>query len=1640
MSEIQSRLANLSPDKLKLLRQRLRRQDRQTPALPTLVPAPEDRYRPFPLTDVQQAYWIGRQGFFELGNVASHAYVEMDFPELDVRRLERALDQLIGRHEMLRAVVLADGRQQILPSVPPYRIAVLDLAGVAAERTDRALRQLRKRMSHQVLPADRWPLFEMRATLLPGGRALLHLSFDILIGDLWSFQILRRELGLFYLEPETELEPLELSFRDYVLAESRFESSAAYRRSQAYWRQRLRDLPPAPELPLARSPGALERPRFARRRGAVPAARWRRLKARAVDRGLTPSSLLLAIYAEILALWSRSPRFTLNVTTFNRLPVHPQINQVVGDFTSLTLVSIDNAAGDRFGERAEAVRRQLWRDLEHGQVSAIRLLRQMQSGDGPAVGMPVVFTSMLFEEGGAEPSAASAREEADAGREAFGGDGQDHGISQTPQTWLDFQISEDRGALRYNWDAVEDLFPAGLLDDMFAALGAVLAQLDDDRAWSRRTFDLLPEEQLRRRRRVNATAAEPPAELLHHGFEEQARAHPERTAVIAADRRLTYGELEGLANRLAAELRRAGAAPDRLVAVLAAKGWEQVAAVLGVLKAGAAYLPIDPELPAERIRHLLGQGEVSIVLTGPGGADRRLLPAAVERVLPVIWEEPAAGGAEPPPEPVQGLDHLAYVIFTSGSTGQPKGVMIDHRGAVNTVLDVNRRFGVGPGDAVLALSSLSFDLSVWDLFGVLGAGGRVVIPEATAVRSPARWIELVAEHRVTIWSSVPALVEMLVDEAESRPDGGLEPLRLVMMSGDWIPVRLPDRIRALAPAAERYSLGGATEASIWSILYPIGEVPPEWTSIPYGQPMDNQTFHVLDHRLAPRPDWVPGELHIGGVGLARGYWRDPEKTRAAFLEIPGGERLYRTGDLGRYLPSGDVEILGREDLQVKVQGYRIELGEIEAALEQHPAVRAGVVVALGEKRGAKSLVACVVPEGEAPPAAGGDGEPAAAPAAEVDWLAGGDGERRLALPPARPRHPVPAPRRPLGGTVPRGAVEELLSALMRIRIEGEPLPKYRYASAGTLYPVQSYLAVRSGRVAGLDGGLYYHHPEKHVLVALSDAIEAAESDRALTAALAPSGLAPELAEDAPFALFLVGKLDAIEPIYQRWSRAFCLLEAGYMGQLLAETAAASELALEPAVAVELGELRRRLDLDDRHLLLHTLVGAAAASGEERAAAAPAVADPAAGTPVAGTPVLGAEPVAPGVPPLEGQIPQLEFKLDDPGLRRGDRGRPRIALPAPADDDRLRGRYRRRSHRRFAPRPLAAGELGDLLARAHDDELSRRWGAGDGWRLDSYLEVKAGRVEGVPAAIYRYDPQRHQLVLCSEGEGLDRRLHAPVNREIYDHAAVSIFLTARPPVADADAAGRWSQDLAALAAGYRGQLLMEAAVGTGVGLCPIGTFELEPVRRLFGFGESEVVVHSLLAGAVEEAERPAAAEPGGEREERRHAFERSLRDFLAGKLPAYMIPTRFTLVERLPLTANGKVDRRSLAERLASPEREERAAYAAPRTDLERAITEIWARVLGVDRVGMNDNFYDLGGHSVAMVQIHRQLQERLERQLVITDLFRCPTPRALTTLLERRAGEDDEAGGRDLDRGRRRRTARRRRRRDSEPRDGEVTD
>ncbi len=920
----------------------------------------------FGLTLLQRGYLIGRGDSIEIGNVASHVYHEYDGCwELD--RLESALRLVVARHGMLRTCFTDDGRQVTQPEVD-VRIERLDLRDLLPDEQQARLAELRAERSHRMLPVDRPPMIAVDVTLLAADRQRLHVSTDGLVLDGISMFMFFIDWHRAYLEG-TSPPGEDVPFASYIAALETASGQAPARRSRDYWLDRLDDLPPHPGLPLRVNPSAISQPRFAQYAAKLGPQAWSRVRATAASAGLTPTTVLLAAYAETLARWGAGDRFTLTTTVANRPPIHRDIASALGNFSSTLLVEIGIDRRHGFTERAQALQARLRRDLDNRHFSGIEVLRELARRHGAASArMPYTFNSTI----------GYLREDVDGSAvELFGPEV--YTSSQTPQLWLNAFAFESHGGVVIQADAVERLFPDCLVEAMMSGYQDLLNRLaGDELAWSAETFDLLPADQRARRIAANDTATPPDEQLLPEAFLAQAARDPDAPAVLTAAGTLAYGELAAQATSAAQWLREHGvcgsrAGRDELVGLIMRRGPEQITGIMATILAGAAYLPVDAALPAERIRYMLRDGRVRLVLSNVGwqddevtgldslelGGSRPEFKASTE-----ASETKTVAGWRPLPG--ANPDDLAYVLYTSGTTGAPKGVMISHRSVVNVVTDCNERFRVGPGDRLIGVSAFNFDLSVYDVFGALSAGAALVLPDADLAADPAHWLDLCDRFGVTIWNSVPQIAGLMAEQAsaEQRVPASL---RLVMMSGDRIPPHLPGMLWRVKPDLTLMSLGGPTETTIWNISHPIDRARGDNDVIPYGRPNRNNRAYILDEDGLDCPDWVTGEICAAGTGLARGYWADDARTAERFWsDERRGERLYGTGDLGRYLPDGSIEIAGRSDFQIKVNGYRIEAGEVETRLAAIGAVKQATVVRQAGARGDR-LVAHLVPAGDARP-------------------------------------------------------------------------------------------------------------------------------------------------------------------------------------------------------------------------------------------------------------------------------------------------------------------------------------------------------------------------------------------------------------------------------------------------------------------------------------------------------------------------------------------------------------------------------------------------------------------------------------------------------------------------------------------------
>ncbi len=917
-----------------------------TDPLPDTAPTPEDGEEgeageAFPLAPMQHAMWVGRQDHQQLGGVAGHLYVEFEGGRIDPDRLRVAATRLALRHPMLRVQFLPDGTQRIPPVAESrdFPLSVVDLRQVTPDRLDERLAAIRDAKSHQQLDGA---VFELALTLLPGERSRLHVDLDMQAADAMSYRTLMADLAACH--AGRELPELGYTYREYrraIEAANEARPQPALDAARDWWARRIPYLPDPPALPTQTGAGR-DLHRSTRRWHWLDPQTRDALFRRAQARGITPAMTLAAVFANALARWSASSRFLLNLPLFGRQALHPDVDLLVGDFTSSLLLDVDLTGVRTAAARARVVQDAMRSAAAHSAYSGLSVLRDLSRHRGTQVLAPVVFTSAL---GLGELFCPDVTEQ-------FGRPGWI--ISQGPQVLLDAQVTEFDGGVLVNWDVREGVFAPGVIDAMFAhQIDELLRLAAGDDGWDAPGPSALPAAQRAVRAARNGRTSLPSGEALHDGFFRQAQAQPEAPAVFASSGYMSYAQLRDQAVAVAAALRAAGIGAGDTVAVLGPKTAEQVPALLGILAAGGAYLPIGVDQPRDRAERILATGSVRLALvSGPQRVSQMSLPVPALSIGDVL-AAPSGEFVPTPSDPAA----LAYVLFTSGSTGEPKGVELTHDAAMNTVEFVTRHFGIGAADRWLALATLECDMSVLDIFAALRSGGAIVVVDEAQRRAPDAWARLIDAHNVTVLNFMPGWLDMLVEVGQGR----LSSLRTVAVGGDWVRPDLARRVQARAPRARFAGLGGATETAIHATIFEVqdaADLPPDCASVPYGVPFPNNVCRVVNDVGSDCPDWVAGELWVAGRGIARGYRGRGDLTAQRFVEYDG-RTWYRTGDLARYRPDGNLEFVGRADHRVKVSGYRVELGEIEAAMQRVPGVQAAVAAVLPAPGDSEVLAAAV---------------------------------------------------------------------------------------------------------------------------------------------------------------------------------------------------------------------------------------------------------------------------------------------------------------------------------------------------------------------------------------------------------------------------------------------------------------------------------------------------------------------------------------------------------------------------------------------------------------------------------------------------------------------------------------------------------
>ncbi len=957
----------MTPEQQALLRQRLAQKGviiaPRADDGPGARPAGEEA----PLSFAQERLWFVQQ--LQPENTAYHlGQVFTVKGPLVVAALERAMAALVARHESLRSAFPERGGRGGCAVAAPAATGPLvytDCAALPAAARDAAVAA----HEHAVLaePFDLAQPTLLRARLLrlaPENFRLL-VCVHHLVFDGWSIGVFVRELGALYAAfaagaSASPLPASPLSYGDYAAWQRRRAGGPAWAASLAFWQTRLAGTPVLALPTDHRRPAALSG-RGAGHRFTVPAAGVAGVRALGLAERATPFMVFLAAWQTVLGRYSGQTDFAVGSPVANR--AHAALENMVGFFVNMIALRAELAGDPSFRTVLRQVNAQVQVALSHQETPFEQIVERLNIPRDLSH-HPVFQVGFTLQNAPVEPVRLAGVEFAPVEPEI---------AAAKFDLLLALEDAPD-GAMRGTLEYSTDLFAAStmeLLAENFLTLLAGATSAPDT------TLSRLPLVSAAERALWPAPAAprpEPPGcATLVEWFGTSAARHAERTAVTDGTVTLTYAELDARSDRLANFLVGHGAGPDRLVAVAMERSAHVLVALLGILKAGAAYLPIDPAYPAERQEFMLRDGAAVVLLTDAARRAAVTTPAGVP-VFCLDRDWPEISAAAPVSRPGNEPEHTAYVIYTSGSTGRPKGVPVTHRNVTRLFTQTDHWFGFGPADVWTLFHSFAFDFSVWEIWGALLYGGRLVVVPFAVSRAVDRFHDLLAREGVTVLSQTPSAFRQLVNHDTALPSVRPLALRWVVFGGEALdlPVLAPWFARRGDRTPRLVNMYGITETTVHVTYREItaADVAAGTGSV-IGEPIPDLTLHLLDAHLAPVPRGVAGEIFVGGAGLARGYLNRPELTAERFIAHPfaatTGGRLYRSGDSARRLANGDVEYLGRIDFQVKVRGFRIELGEIESALGAHPAIAEAAVIALRAADGATRLAAWLVARDGAEP-------------------------------------------------------------------------------------------------------------------------------------------------------------------------------------------------------------------------------------------------------------------------------------------------------------------------------------------------------------------------------------------------------------------------------------------------------------------------------------------------------------------------------------------------------------------------------------------------------------------------------------------------------------------------------------------------
>lgn len=905
----------------------------------------------YPMTDLQQAFFIGREATVALGNCASHSYAEILCPEYTKEKVEAVIRKLVKRHPMLRCYFDDLGNHHIVDDIQ-ISLTEHDFTGVSQEEREAEITKIRQRMETTILNTSIAPLARVEISKLPEEKALVHLYVDALISDGWSHELLLYEADQLYKNPDAVLPANDFTFGDFVEYNEELKNTKAYQRAGKFWREHLKELPENPELLVGEVADSNKQIVSHQMRQLIDCESWKQIEENAAGEGMTSFIISLTAFCKAVARYSKNQYFVINLPVSNRPESCKNIDKLVGVCSNFFLLDFENRKQESLYDTAKRVQKRLWELKENDSFNGNEIIRELYKSNGDVGGFvaSIVFTSLMdipF-----PPKEMLQRTYLE---------------THTSQIWMDTVVMWEEDGVSFNCDFVEEIIEDALAKNIITAcIQLVKSYGENPNSWRHiREIPLTKEEQTGIEIHNQKESNLPEKSVIDY-LGDRAKETPDNIFLWSETEKISYGEFYQQVKafsryliKISVKIRNQNSCKEKAVqriAIVTNKANYQILSIFAAIGTGGVYVPLDEGFPPEVIVDALEKTKATIVITDNHNMDKILEVKEKLTDITVVNVESEAVReiiADTDLEGFQLKERSIYdpfvTIFTSGTTGKPKGILLKEAGIMNSVLFTNEKYQVKETDTAIALTNVCHDMSMYDMFGMAVAGGTLLVPEKEGARDPEHWKKLLEQKSVTVINSVPAFTEMLLlAMGKEEKEKYLEKLRLVIQGGDFLKPSHAKNLKGIHSSLQLVNVGGPTETSLWSIYHEVTENEIASGNIPYGKAISNMKQYILNDNLEIAPKGVAGTIYSEGIGLAEEYVGMKELTDKKFLNIDG-RRMFHTGDVGYYNSDYEIMIKGRDDNQIKINGKRIELEEIESCINSIKEVHGNSCVYVKEK-------------------------------------------------------------------------------------------------------------------------------------------------------------------------------------------------------------------------------------------------------------------------------------------------------------------------------------------------------------------------------------------------------------------------------------------------------------------------------------------------------------------------------------------------------------------------------------------------------------------------------------------------------------------------------------------------------------------